>query len=66
MATPRARPGTTHESDGESASPLAHAAGSRATAAPARGTRESDLRLFELSRGEADIAVRTAQPNHPG
>ena len=31
-----------------------------------RGTLESDLRLFELSRGEADIAVRTAQPNHPG
>ena len=31
-----------------------------------RGTRESDSRLFELSRGEADIAVRTAQPNHPG
>jgi len=28
-------------------------------------TLESDLRLFELSRGEADIAVRTAQPTHP-
>jgi DNA-binding transcriptional LysR family regulator len=28
-------------------------------------TLESDLRLFELSRGEADIAVRTAEPTHP-
>jgi DNA-binding transcriptional LysR family regulator len=28
-------------------------------------TLESDLRLFELSRGEADIAVRTAKPTHP-
>ena len=28
-------------------------------------TLESDLRLFELSRGEADIGVRTAQPTHP-
>lgn len=28
-------------------------------------TLESDLRLFELSRGEADIAVRTAKPSHP-
>ena len=28
-------------------------------------TLESDLRLFELSRGEADIAVRSVQPTHP-
>lgn len=28
-------------------------------------TLESDLRLFELSRGEADIAVRTVQPKQP-
>jgi DNA-binding transcriptional LysR family regulator len=28
-------------------------------------TLESDLRLFELSRGEADIAVRTAKPTQP-
>jgi len=28
-------------------------------------TLESDLRLFELSRGEADIAVREVEPNHP-
>ena len=28
-------------------------------------TLESDLRVFELSRGEADIAVRTAKPSHP-
>lgn len=28
-------------------------------------TLESDLRVFELSRGEADIAVRTVKPSHP-
>lgn len=28
-------------------------------------TLESDLRLFELARGEADIAVRTSEPTHP-
>lgn len=28
-------------------------------------TLESNLRLFELSRGEADIAVRTIEPTHP-
>lgn len=28
-------------------------------------TLESDLRLFDLSRGEADIGVRTAKPRHP-
>lgn len=28
-------------------------------------TLESDLRLFELSRGEADIAVRTVRPEQP-
>ena len=28
-------------------------------------TLESDLRLFELSRGEADIAVRVTEPTHP-
>jgi len=28
-------------------------------------TLESDLRLFELARGEADIAVRTVEPVHP-
>lgn len=28
-------------------------------------TLESDLRLFELSRGEADIAVRSVEPSHP-
>lgn len=28
-------------------------------------TLESDLRLFELARGEADIAVRSVEPQHP-
>jgi DNA-binding transcriptional LysR family regulator len=28
-------------------------------------TLESDLRLFELARGEADVAVRTSEPDHP-
>ena len=28
-------------------------------------TLESDLRLFELARGEADIAVRTSEPDQP-
>jgi len=28
-------------------------------------TLQSDLRLFDLSRGEADIGVRTARPMHP-
>lgn len=28
-------------------------------------TLESDLRLFELASGEADIAIRTAEPGHP-
>jgi len=28
-------------------------------------TLESDLRLFELARGEADIAVRDREPRHP-
>lgn len=28
-------------------------------------TLESDLRLFELARGEADIAVRAVEPTHP-
>ena len=28
-------------------------------------TLESDLRLFELARGEADIAVRSSKPDHP-
>lgn len=28
-------------------------------------TLESELRLFELSRGEADIAVRSVEPSHP-
>jgi len=28
-------------------------------------TLESDLRLFELARGEADIAIRTSEPDHP-
>lgn len=28
-------------------------------------TLESDLRLFELARGEADIAIRNVEPTHP-